>query len=177
MPADDNTKRIGELEIPLPLYNIYLAETDEIVRLLTRDFSEWRHEPQRLVTPEALKAAHTLGGTSATVGFSALTEIAHALEMALDTPAPLLEESERDLLDETVESAREMLQKFALGEVAAPNPDLVARLNALRHRLVEQESAVYLGAESAVPAPVVEEIEADQKAFGDKRLRMLSSDL
>ncbi|MES2318550.1 MAG: Hpt domain-containing protein [Pseudomonadota bacterium] len=158
-PADDNTKRIGELEIPLPLYNIYLAETDEIVRLLTRDFSEWRHEPHRLVTPEALKAAHTLGGTSATVGFSALCEIAHALEMALDTPAPVLQDAERDLLDETVESAREMLQKFALGEIAEPNPDLVARLNALRHRLVEQESAVYLGAESSevVPADEIDE--------------------
>ncbi|MBC7686000.1 MAG: Hpt domain-containing protein, partial [Bdellovibrionales bacterium] len=148
-PADDNTKRIGELEIPLPLYNIYLAETDEIIRLLQRDFSEWRHEPHRLVTPEALKAAHTLGGTSATVGFSALCEIAHALEMALDTPAPVLRDEERDLLDETVESARLMLQGFALGDIAAPNPDLVARLNALRHRLVEQESAVYVGAESS----------------------------
>jgi chemosensory pili system protein ChpA (sensor histidine kinase/response regulator) len=148
-PLDDNTKRIGDLEIPLPLYNIYLAETDEIVRLLTRDFSEWRHEPHRLVTPEALKAAHTLGGTSATVGFSALTEIAHALEMALDTPAPVLQDAERDLLDETVESAREMLQQFALGEIAAPNPGLVERLTALRHRLVQQESAVYIGAESS----------------------------
>ena len=43
-----NLKRIGDLEIPLPLYNIYLAETDEIVRLLTQDFGEWRHEPHRL---------------------------------------------------------------------------------------------------------------------------------
>ena len=163
-PIDDNTKRIGELEIPLPLYNIYLAETDEIVRLLTRDFSEWRHEPHRLVTPEALKAAHTLGGTSATVGFVALTEIAHALEMALDTPAPVLEADERDLLDETVECARAMLQQFALGEIADPNPDLVARLNSLRHRLVQQESAVYLGAESSrdaalgVPEELSEEL-------------------
>ena len=41
---------IGELEIPLPLYNIYLAETDELMRVLTMDFSEWRHEPRRAVT-------------------------------------------------------------------------------------------------------------------------------
>ena len=149
VPVDDNVKRIGALEIPLPLYNIYLAETDEIVRLLTQDFSEWRHEPDRLVTAQALKAAHTLGGTSATVGFSALCEIAHALEMALDTPAPVLEETERDLLDETVDCARQMLQGFALGEIAEPNPDLVARLNALRDRLVERESAIYLGAGSS----------------------------
>ncbi|UUZ47033.1 hypothetical protein LP420_26080 [Massilia sp. B-10] len=58
--ADDNTKRIGDLEIPLPLYNIYLAETDELVRVLAQDFGEWRHETERAVSPEAIKAAHTL---------------------------------------------------------------------------------------------------------------------
>eukprot|EP01036_Dinobryon_divergens_P004963 gene4963-6589_t len=68
--------------------------------------------------------------------------------MALDTPAPVLEDAERDLLDETVDAARQMLQGFALGEIAEPNPGLVARLNALRDRLVERESAVYLGAGS-----------------------------
>ena len=165
-PIDDNTKRIGTLEIPLPLYNIYLAETDEIIRLLTQDFSEWRHEPHRLVTPQALKAAHTLGGTSATVGFAALRDIAHALEMALDTPAPVLDPSERDLLDETVACAREMLQGFALGEIADPNPDLVARLNKLRGRLVEQESAVYVGAESS-EVGVQDEPESLDKLFAD----------
>ena len=161
-PLDDNTKRIGTLEIPLPLYNIYLAETDEIVRLLAQDFSEWRHEPHRLVTPQALKAAHTLGGTSATVGFAALCEIAHALEMALDTPAPVLDASERDLLDETVDCARQMLQGFALGEIAEPNPGLVARLNKLRERLVEQESAVYVGAESSEVGSVEEVPEVEE---------------
>jgi len=160
-PADDNTKRIGELEIPLPLYNIYLAETDELVRLLGQDFSEWRHEPQRLVTPEALKAAHTLAGTSATVGFSALCEVAHALEMALDTPAPVLLDAERDLLDETVDVAREMLQFFALGELCPAEPGLVARLSALRVRLVEQESASYVGADSSelTSEPLPEELD------------------
>ena len=165
-PVDDNTKRIGTLEIPLPLYNIYLAETDEIIRLLTQDFSEWRHEPHRLVTPQALKAAHTLGGTSATVGFAALRDIAHALEMALDTPAPVLDASERDLLDETVECAREMLQFFALGEISPPNPDLVTRLNKLRERLVEQESAVYVGAESS-EVGVADEPEGMDTLFAD----------
>jgi chemosensory pili system protein ChpA (sensor histidine kinase/response regulator) len=82
--VDDSTRRVGELEIALPLYNIYLAETDELMRVLTRDFGEWRHEPLRPVSPEALKAVHTLAGTSATVGFTALREVAGALESALE---------------------------------------------------------------------------------------------
>jgi chemosensory pili system protein ChpA (sensor histidine kinase/response regulator) len=143
-PPEDNTKRIGTLEIPLPLYNIYLAETDELMRVLTQDFGEWRHEPARAVTPGALKAAHTLAGTSATVGFTALREIAYALEMTLMTlaaPAPQLAQDQRELLDRTLEAARQMLQKFALGELAAAQPELVAQLNELRERLGAQDAA------------------------------------
>jgi chemosensory pili system protein ChpA (sensor histidine kinase/response regulator) len=84
-------KQVGELEIPLPLYNIYLHETDELVRLLAQDFGEWRHEP-RPVNPQALQAAHTLAGTSGTVGFTALRELALALEATLEAllpPAPI----------------------------------------------------------------------------------------
>ncbi|MGZ8313893.1 MAG: Hpt domain-containing protein, partial [Telluria sp.] len=148
-PVDENTKRIGELAIALPLYNIYLAETDELMRLLTRDFGEWRHEPQRPVTPEALKASHTLAGTSATVGFGALRELAHALEMvlqALAPPAPVLDGGQRDLLDDTLDRAHAMLQRFALGELSPAQPELVSRLNALREQLAMQEAAsVYPG--------------------------------
>ena len=145
-PADDNMRRFGDLEIALPLYNIYLAETDELMRVLTQDFGEWRHEPLRAVTPAALKAAHTLAGTSATVGFKALREVAHALEMALETlaePAPLLLDSQRDLLDAALVCARTMLQRFALGELAPAQPALVAQLTELREQLGSGEEGAH----------------------------------
>ena len=138
-PPDDNIKRVGSLEIALPLYNIYLAETDELMRVLTQDFGEWRHEPGRAVSPAALKAAHTLAGTSATVGFQALREVAYALEMVLCSPVPVLGEVQHALLDDTLACARQMLQCFALGELAKPEPVLVARLQALRAELEAQE--------------------------------------
>ncbi|HEY0491708.1 MAG TPA: Hpt domain-containing protein [Telluria sp.] len=137
-PPEDNARRIGDLAIPLPLYNIYVVETDELMRALTQDFSEWRHEPARAVSAEALKASHTLAGTSATVGFAALCELAHALEMvllALAPPAPMLDDSQRGLLDETLDRARHMLQRFAQGALAPAQPQLVARLNSLRTQL------------------------------------------
>ena len=146
LPADDNMRRFGDLEIPLPLYNIYLAETDELMRVLTQDFGEWRHEPLRAVTPAALKAAHTLAGTSATVGFKALREVAYALEMALETlnePAPLLLDSQRDLLDAALACARTMLQRFALGELAPAQPELVAQLVQLREQLGTRDEFPY----------------------------------
>ncbi len=138
VPRDDNLKHIGGLEIPLPLYNIYLAETDELVRLLTRDFSEWRHEPRRPVNPEALAAAHTLTGTSGTVGFKPLRELAHALEQTLQSllpPAPHLDPAQHDLLDFTIERVRQMLQSFAQGEMPPLQPALITALQELRKQL------------------------------------------
>jgi chemosensory pili system protein ChpA (sensor histidine kinase/response regulator) len=135
---DDNLKQIGSLEIPLPLYNIYLAETDELVRLLTRDFGEWRHEPRRPVNQEALAAAHTLTGTSGTVGFHALRELAHSLELTLQSlqpPAPHLDQVQHDLLDFTIERIRQMLQSFAQGDMPPPQPELIAALHDLREQL------------------------------------------
>src|SRR5476649_1178424 len=138
VPRDDNVKHIGELEIPLPLYNIYLHETDELVRLLTQDFGEWRHEPRRPVNAEALQASHTLAGTSGTVGFKALRELALALESTLQAllpPAPHLDQVQHDLLDFTIERIRQMLQSFAAGDMPSAQPELVASLNALREEL------------------------------------------
>jgi chemosensory pili system protein ChpA (sensor histidine kinase/response regulator) len=130
---DDNLKHVGELRISLPLYNIYLAETDELLRVLTRDFGEWRHE-QRAVSFEALQAVHTLAGSSGTVGFQALRDLAHALETAIETVVPPLaglQDSQHDVLEQATQCIARMLQAFALGELAPAQPETVAALHAL----------------------------------------------
>ena len=141
---DDSMRRVGTLEIPLALYNIYAAETDELLRTLERDFGEWRHEPGRGVTPEALKAVHTLAGTSATVGFGALRDLAQALEGTLEDlgePAPPLDAQQHDLLDGVLARVREMLQAFGRGELAPAQPELLAQLADLRAQLAARQDA------------------------------------
>jgi len=138
--SEANVRHVGDLEIPLPLYNIYLGETEELVRTLAEDFAGWRAAPLRAVSAQALKAAHTLGGTSATVGFNALRELAVALEETLQVAVPPLDGAQSDLLDETVERMRIMLQVFALGELAPAQPELLARLEALRDELGRQRA-------------------------------------
>ncbi|WP_426339676.1 Hpt domain-containing protein [Pseudoduganella sp. S-14] len=136
-PAEDNMKFVGRLAIPLPLYNIYMAETDELVRLLSQDFGEWRHE-QRPVNPEALQAVHTLTGTSGTVGFKPLRELSYALETTLQElqpPAPHLDDAQHDLFDFTIERVRQMLQSFATGELPPEQPELIEALHKLRDEL------------------------------------------
>ncbi len=129
--ADDNVKRIGNLEISVPLHNIYLAETDELVRLLGQDLSEWRHEPERPVSIQAVHASHSLAGSSATVGFTALQEVAHALEniyQLLARKSVPLTSSDYDVLEQCVALLKTMLQEFALGDLPLHEP---AQINAL----------------------------------------------
>ncbi|XYJ11230.1 Hpt domain-containing protein [Telluria sp. B2] len=146
-PPDENLRRVGTLEIPLALYNIYIAETDELLRTLERDFGEWRHEPGRPSTPEALKAVHTLAGTSATVRFDALRDLAQVLESTLErlgAPAPTLQPAQHDVLDVVLARVREMLQAFGRDELAPAQPDLIAQLAALRGQLdAAQANEVY----------------------------------
>ncbi|MFZ6655544.1 Hpt domain-containing protein [Undibacterium sp. TJN19] len=141
---DDNIKRIGDIEISLPLYSIYMAETDEIVRFLAQDFAEWRHEPHRNVSTHAIHASHSLAGSSATVGLKPLQELAHSLEFVLQRlerhPVVLLD-SEYDVLDRALETSKRMLQKFALSEMAASAPEEIRQLEQLLQVVIERSNA------------------------------------
>ena len=173
---DDNVKRIGDIEISVPLHNIYLAETDELVRLLAQDFAEWRHEPDRLVNIQSVHAAHSLAGSSATVGFKPLQEVAHALELFLQsmcrTPVRL-KVHEFDTLEQSAERIKLMLQKFALGEMPVFQPEFVRILASLKqdvemHAHAQMQATVESGvvpaananssnaAESTGPEPAAE---------------------
>jgi chemosensory pili system protein ChpA (sensor histidine kinase/response regulator) len=163
-PHDDNIKRIGTLEISVPLHNIYTAETDELVRLLAHDIEEWQHEPERQVNILAVHAAHSLAGSSATVGFESLHEAAYALEMVLQTLArkPVrLFPGDYGILSRSVECLKQMLKKFALCEMPEHEPDLVRTLEALREEINERAGNVTADPDSTVPAFDAADIEID----------------
>jgi len=154
---DDGVRQIGDITISVPLHNIYLAETDELVRVLSQDISEWRHEPERVVRTQAVHAAHSLAGSSATVGFQALQEIAHALEMVLQflSRRPVrLEAAEFDLMDHAVDRFRFMLQMFALGEMPDREPIQVHLLEGLLRAVEQRADAALAGHDAPASAEV-----------------------
>ena len=132
---NDEYKQIGRLTISVPLYNIYLTEADELLRVLTRDFGEWRHELTRNVSEPAVRAAHSLAGTSSTVGLTEVHDLAFSLEAVLQTlhrkPVPI-ELVEVLLLEEGVESLRAMLHRFAAEIMPSADRAISDRLYALR---------------------------------------------
>jgi chemosensory pili system protein ChpA (sensor histidine kinase/response regulator) len=144
---DDNIKQIGDIAISLPLHNIYLAETDELVRVLSQDIGEWRHEPDRHVQTHVVHAAHSLAGSSATVGFRPLQEVAHALELVLQFLArrPVrLESDDYDTMEHAIERIRFMLQMFALGEMPEHELRQVRLLEYLLQSIEERANAAAL---------------------------------
>jgi chemosensory pili system protein ChpA (sensor histidine kinase/response regulator) len=158
---DDSIKRIGNLEISVPLHNIYLAETDDLVRVLAQDLSEWRHEAGRTVNTVAVHAAHSLAGSSATVGFVPLQEVAYALERVLQAlarkPVPLSVQ-EFDALDAAVSELKQMLRQFALGDMPPAAPHQVRILEGMRQQVMARAATAVVEVQSALPALVAEEV-------------------
>ena len=148
---DDQTKFIGSLRIGIPLYNVYLNEADEWSRRLLTELSEWELELHRPLADSTVGLAHSLGGSSATVGFLALSEVARLLEQALQhvqLHGQGLPEHAR-VFNIAAEEIRRLLHQFAAGFLKEPDPS-VAR--ALQTILETQFPA--LEAERPEPEPV-----------------------
>ena len=142
---DDSVRRIGDLEISQNLYSIYLAETDDLVRVLSHDLGEWRHEPERRVSVHSVHAAHSLAGSSATVGFKAMQELAHGLENILQLLARksvVMEPADFDQIAQCLVLMKSMLHEFALGDLPLPQPVQLNLLAAPMHDLDSRIVAV-----------------------------------
>jgi len=128
---EDQVKVIDSLRIGLALYNVYLNEADEWSRRLLTELTEWSFELDHPLQDNTVALAHSLAGSSATVGFMALSELARALEYALEHTqlggAGLAEHAK--LFIEVAEDIRRLLHQFAAGFLKQPDP---AHLEALR---------------------------------------------
>lgn len=130
---DEHLKAIGPLRLSIPLYNVYLNEADEWSRRLQTELSEWALELHEPVPDSAVVLAHSLLGSSATVGFSALSEMARALEHALQHVQlhrqGTLEQAR--VFTSAAEDIRRLLHQFAAGFLKEPNATILAELQAI----------------------------------------------
>jgi chemosensory pili system protein ChpA (sensor histidine kinase/response regulator) len=128
--VDEQVKVIGSLRIGIPLYNVYLNEADEWSRRLLTELNEWALELHRPITDSSIALAHSLAGSSGTVGFMALSEIARALEHALQHVQlhgqGLPEHAQ--VFVAAAENVRHLLHQFAAGFLKEPEPGLLEAL-------------------------------------------------
>ncbi|MES2718510.1 MAG: Hpt domain-containing protein [Pseudomonadota bacterium] len=140
----ENVRQIGPLRIGIPLFNIYLNEADELSRRLGVALAEWALEQQRPVGDATVALAHSLAGSSGTVGFADLSQLARALEHALERAQARGhgKGDEATLFGQAADEIRRLLHLFAAGFLHAPDPDLVARLQELAHAAPDVEPEV-----------------------------------
>ncbi|MEO8152230.1 MAG: Hpt domain-containing protein [Rhizobacter sp.] len=150
---DDQVKIVGDLRISIPLFNIYLNEADELSRRLTTDVAEWGMELHRPIGEMPISMAHSLAGSSATVGFADLSHLSRLLEHALMRSHAIGQGTpeEARLFVDAAEEVRRLLHQFAAGFLKPVAPELLQRL--ADHEL---SSARRLEAANAAEAPEVE---------------------
>ena len=136
---DDHYKVIGPIRIGLPLYNVYLQEADGLIRQFATDLSEWRHEGRPCPSELALRVAHTLQGSAATVALEPVREVAEALEgllLQLAAHPVALHPGDFRLLEQAVERLRGMLHQFAAGVWPQSETALCRSLAECRERML-----------------------------------------
>ncbi|WP_284336954.1 Hpt domain-containing protein [Comamonas sp. NoAH] len=128
--SEDDIKRIGDLSVPLALFNVYLGEAEGWSYRLLDALTAWQenvHEAQ----PEMVEVwAHSLAGSSATVGFTALSEVARKLEHALQHVAsqPQGVPEQVQCFVRAAEEIRGLLHQFAAGFLHSASQEVQAGL-------------------------------------------------
>ena len=166
--SDEHVKVVGHLRIGIPLFNIYLNEADELSRRLMTEVAEWAMELHRPLGETPIALAHSLAGSSATVGFADLSHLARALEHALARSQVIGHgtDDEARLFVNAAEEIRRLLHQFAAGFLKEPPAELLSRLaehersSALRLEAVTAASELAEGVESESPADTVDAVES-----------------
>ncbi len=155
-PLDEQVKVIGALRIGIPLYNVYLNEADEWSRRLLTEVTEWALELNQPVADSTVGLAHALAGSSATVGFHALSDMARALESALMQAQPQsrgLPEQAR-VFTAAAEDIRRLLHQFAAGFLKEPDAQVLESLHTVKDLDIPAELLEAPEPPAAVETPV-----------------------
>ncbi len=148
--ADDQVKVIGPLRIGIALYNVYLNEADEWSRQLATEVGEWALQPYERVADSTIALAHSLAGSSATVGFHSLSGMARYFEAALQH-LQMQGSGTREqgmVLVAAADELRRLLHQFAVGLLRDPSQQTLQALRDI--------------AASPMPSPYAEELARDE---------------
>ncbi len=168
--GDEQIKVIGALRIGIPLYNVYLNEADEWSRRLVTEVTEWTMERDRPIGDSTLALTHSLAGSSATVGFEALSEMARALENALQqsqSHQARAVKNHSQLFIDAAEDIRRLLHQFAAGFLKQPDASLLQALRDINYAIPDAAAAAVSGPELVpqAPAPLDAPLAVDSAAI------------
>ncbi|ARU05258.1 hypothetical protein CCO03_11720 [Comamonas serinivorans] len=126
-------RNVGGLQISEALYNVYLGEAEEWSKALDQALFQLSHGVDTTVHELAIARAHSLAGSSATVGFEALSHLARAMEHALQRLLAHGDHSKSQMqtLVRGSEQVSYLLHQFAAGFLKTPDAGVLAAVEAL----------------------------------------------
>lgn len=129
---------IGQVRLPLALYEIYLGESSQHVEVLDGEMAAIEANLYTPVSHEFMRAAHTLTSSSRTTGFESIAAVAFALEKWLTDAIELVPEFDPTRMAETraaIDALANMVLSLHMQEYPEARPDIVLSLVALRAAL------------------------------------------
>ncbi|MDH1901517.1 Hpt domain-containing protein [Comamonas aquatica] len=129
-PPAAQVKQIGDLSVPLPLFNVYLSEAEGWSYRLLDALTAWQENLEEAQPDSVIAWAHSLAGSSATVGFQALSGLARKLEAALQHVEPQAcgVAEQVQVFVQAAEEIRGLLHQFAAGFLRTASADVQQRL-------------------------------------------------
>ncbi len=146
---------IGEITLSPALFNIASEEAKQNALALHEQFTAMRAAKPPVVQYDFMRAAHTLAGVNRTMGFTAVAELAHALESWLQARMEqpfTLDDHQSQMLEQTIAALQEMARNICDRMMPSAHRDLVDQLLADKDRL--HEEATPPQAASAPETPV-----------------------
>jgi chemosensory pili system protein ChpA (sensor histidine kinase/response regulator) len=138
--AEEPDVRIGEVTLPAAFFAIYLDEADQHVQAMQREIGAIEADRMVPVSPDFMRAAHTLASSSRTTGFEPLAECANALEKwladAIDLP-PEFDERRVAVTRAAVDAIAAMVGAIVSHTPPHPRHDVIEGLAQLRSGLRE----------------------------------------
>lgn len=154
------TKQIGDLSIALPLFNVYLGEAESWSYRLLDALTAWQENLDEAQPDMVIAWAHSLAGSSATVGFSELSGLARQLEHALEHVQPQAHgvAAQVQCFVQAAEEIRGLLHQFAAGFLRSASPEVLAQLQQILDAEVQLAPLVSSRAGTqAIEAPALHE--------------------
>ncbi|MEZ5729997.1 MAG: Hpt domain-containing protein [Burkholderiaceae bacterium] len=163
--APDEVK-IGQRTISAPLFRIFLSESDELRATLQADLDDWQADPGRCASEPAQRAMHSLKGSSAIVGLTAVHSLGKLLERFLvrqRASALAVPKSDLDSYAALFELLSAQLHSFAALRDPSEDPAAMAEAQALVERWERAPSAPLASATGLDESAVSEEVAADDR--------------
>jgi chemosensory pili system protein ChpA (sensor histidine kinase/response regulator) len=125
---------VGDVTVAPGLFAIFLTEADQHIGTLQGEYAHLQEQPQESIHHDFMRAAHTLCGIAGTTGFSALADLAHALEQwlqeMLEHPLPATDKQLK-ITGDAITALGAMVGSIRSHKPAKPAKQLIRSLQAL----------------------------------------------